>query len=253
MNDSDKDSEDLSEPTRTKITKYTDTGFAKTTTTVKASDANSVSVKPGSYIVTSLSDSFTTSDIPTSLLGSSSSGSCTTTACNSSGFETLKEIFPQLPEKKIFDVFSSSQDIETAIATLCKNANGGLHDSLRSYASVIDVDFSNDLYDSENGIIFGGEESEFSKTDESGEHEVEDQQSLCEKLKELFQKCSNSGKKIRLKVRRSCLWEDTLAKIKRINHDCLNGIVIVQFIGEPAVDEGGPRKEFFSWFLERRM
>ena len=88
-----------------------------------------------------------------------------------------------------------------------------MHDSLRSYASVIDVDFSNDLYDSENDIIFGGEESEFSKTDESAEHEIEDQQSLCEKLKELFQKCSNSEKKIRLKVRRSCLWEDTLAKI----------------------------------------
>ena len=69
--------------------------------------------------------------------------------------------------------------------------------------------------------------------------------SVCEKLKELFQKCSNSGKKIRLKIRRSCLWEDTLAKIKRINHDCLNGIVTVQFIGEPAVDKGGPRKEFF--------
>lgn len=117
------------------------------------------------------------------------------TACNSSGFETLKEIFPQLPEKKISDVFSSSQDIETAIATFCKNANGGLHDSLRSYASVIDIDFSNDLYDSENDIIFGGEESEFSKTDESGEDEIEDQQSLCEKLKELFQKCRNSGKK----------------------------------------------------------
>ena len=35
-NDSEKDSEDLSEPTQTKITKYTDTGIAKTTTTVKS-------------------------------------------------------------------------------------------------------------------------------------------------------------------------------------------------------------------------
>lgn len=175
----------LSEPTQTKITKYTDSGSAETTTTVKASDAKSVSVKPGSYIATSFSDPFTTSDIPTSRLGNSSSGSCTATACNSSEFETLKEIFPQLPENKTFDVFSSSQDIETAKATLCENANGGLHDSLRSYASVIDVNFSNDLYDSENDVIFGGEESEFPKSDESGEHEIEDQQSLCEKLKEL--------------------------------------------------------------------
>lgn len=123
--DSEKDSEDPGEPTQTKITKYTDSGSIKITTAVKASDANSVSVKPRSYIATSLSDPFATSDIPTSLLGSSSSGSYTTTACNSSGFKTLKEIFPQLPEKKIFDVFSSSQDIETAIATLCENANGG--------------------------------------------------------------------------------------------------------------------------------
>lgn len=77
-----------------------------------------------------------------------------------------------------------------------------MHDSLRSYASVIDVDFSNDLYDSENDIIFGGEESKFSKTDESGEDEIEDQQSLCEKLKELFQKCRNSGKKDRAKSKK---------------------------------------------------
>ena len=42
-------------------------------------DAKSVSVKPGSYIATSLCDPFTTS---------------TATTCNSSGFETLKEISP---------------------------------------------------------------------------------------------------------------------------------------------------------------
>lgn len=39
--------------------------------------------------------------------------------------------------------------------------------------------------DSENDIIFGGEESEFPKTDKRGEHEIEDKQSVCEKLKEL--------------------------------------------------------------------
>ena len=89
--------------------------------------------------------------------------------------------FSIAPWKEDIRCFNNSQDIETAIATLCDNANGGLHDSLRSYTSVINVDFSNDLYDSENGIIFG----EFPKSDESGEYEIEDQQSLCEKLKEL--------------------------------------------------------------------
>ena len=34
-------------------------------------------------------------------------------------------------------------------------------------------------------------------------------------------------------------------KNEEINPDSLNGIVTVQFIGEPAVDEGGPQKELF--------
>ena len=59
----------MSEPTQRKITKYTDNGSDETTA-VKASEAKSVSVKPDSYVATSLPDPFTTSDMPTSLLGS---------------------------------------------------------------------------------------------------------------------------------------------------------------------------------------
>ena len=49
-----------------------------------------------------------------------------------SGFETLKETLPQLPDRKIYEVFSDSQDIETAIAKLCEDANAGSCDLLQS-------------------------------------------------------------------------------------------------------------------------
>ena len=110
---------------------------------------------------------------------------------------------------------------------------------------VIDVIDSDDVHEFENDISFSNDRCEYLKIDESAEHVIENQEDICTKLNELFQKCSTSGNKIRLKVRRSCLWEDTLAKMKRVNPDCLNGIVTVLFMREPAVDEGGPRKEFF--------
>ena len=163
-----------------------------------------------------------------------------------SGFETLKEIFPQLPDRKIYEVCSGSQDIETAIAKLCEDANAGSCHPLQSYASVIDVIDSDDVHEFDNDISFSNDGCEYLKIDESAEHVIENQEDICTKSNELFQICSTSGNKIRLKVRRSCLWEDTLAKMKRVNPDCLNGIVTVQFIGEPAVDEGGPRKSFSS-------
>ena len=161
------------------------------------------------------------------------------------GFETLKEIFPQVPDRKIYEVFSDSQDIESAIAKLCEDANAGSCDLLQSYASVIDVIDSYDVEDFENDISLSNDGSGSLKSVENEKYTMENQEDICTKLGELFQKCSTSGNKIRLKVRRSCLWEDTLAKMKRVNPDSLNGIVTVQFIGEPAVDEGGPRKELF--------
>ena len=67
-----------------------------------------------------------------------------------SGFATLKEIFPQLPDRKIYKAFSDSQDMETAIAKLCEDANAGSCDLLHSYASVIDV---TDTYDVDDDDI----------------------------------------------------------------------------------------------------
>ena len=46
---------------------------------------------------------------------------------------------------------------------------------------------------------------------------------------------------LRIKIRRSHVWQDTLFKLKRCSEYDLNKLIKVQFIGEPAVDEGGPR------------
>ena len=85
---------------------------------------------------------------------------------------------------------------------------------------MIDVIDSDDVHELENDISFSDDRCEYLKTDESAEHVIENQEDICTKLNELFQKCSTSGNKIRLKVRRSCLWEDTLAKMKRVTPDC---------------------------------
>lgn len=42
------------------------------------------------------------------------------------------------------------------------------------------------------------------------------------------------------------MWQDAVFKLKRCCAGDLNKLIKVQFIGEPAVDQGGPRNEFFS-------
>ena len=146
-------------------------------------------------------------------------------------------MFPQLPDRKIFEVFSDNQEIETANSV--KMQMQALV-NLFNHMHVINETDSDNVYDFENDISLGNDGCGSLKIDKSEKYMMENQDDLCTKLSELFQKSSTSGNKIRLKVRSSCLWEDTLVKMKRVNPDCLNGIVTVQFIGEPAVDEEGP-------------
>ena len=43
-------------------------------------------------------------------------------------------------------------------------------------------------------------------------------------------------------VRRQYIWEDTLLKLSRLQPGELSKSIKVQFIGEPAVDQGGPSR-----------
>ena len=57
----------------------------------------------------------------------------------------------------------------------------------------------------------------------------------------------DDGSTFRLTVRRKHLFEDTIKGMKRLNDPHKHFRVI--FMGEPSVDEGGPRREFFHLFF----
>jgi hypothetical protein len=42
------------------------------------------------------------------------------------------------------------------------------------------------------------------------------------------------------------VWEDAKIKMKKCSNDEVNNLIKIQLVGEPAVDQGGPRNEFFS-------
>ena len=52
----------------------------------------------------------------------------------------------------------------------------------------------------------------------------------------------------RINVRRLHFFEDAIAAFSRYTFDCTKSLK-VRFIGEPAVDEGGPTREFFRLFV----
>lgn len=157
-----------------------------------------------------------------------------------SGYKSVKDIFPHLPDWKILQALQNTEDIEGAVTRLCDDRTEGLCDQLRSYASVITCnDSTPELLE-----LPVDEVSVPLEVDEHKLHSIEEEE-VYFKLKELALHRVESGNKIRLKVRRSCIWEDTMAKMKRVKREGLSGLVVVQFIVEPAVDDGGPRKEFF--------
>ena len=53
----------------------------------------------------------------------------------------------------------------------------------------------------------------------------------------------------RITVRRSDIWKDSIQCFKRSFDTCKH--LRITFLGEPAVDDGGPRREFFMLFMAR--
>ena len=57
---------------------------------------------------------------------------------------------------------------------------------------------------------------------------------------------------LRIKVRRSHVWEDVKVKLNRCAEEDLEQTLRIQFVGEPGVDQGGPKRELFS-LLHKHM
>eukprot|EP00794_Sanderia_malayensis_P008464 gene8464-9371_t len=182
-----------------------------------------------------------------------SSQFATQTSSTTTPYSIVKDIFPHLSDLAILNALKQSGDVENAVNKLSEKTFGS--DQIDCYASLIG---DNDDWDSDELM-----ESRSCSTSlgvlalhvwtckANTPKEVE--QGLDDQLKELSKKCQDSNNEVKLKVRRSFVWEDTLLKLKRCTKETVNnGMVRVQFIGEPAVDEGGPRKELF-FLIHRHM
>ena len=61
--------------------------------------------------------------------------------------------------------------------------------------------------------------------------------------------CGNEEDRQRIHVRRSNLISDTIRAFSRPTFN-VSKLLKVVFVGEPSVDEGGPRREFFQLIIK---
>ena len=154
----------------------------------------------------------------------------------------LKEIFPNSEERELKDALDSTASLKDATNVVLNENTPSINDA---YASLFNYDIgANDNVDdgdllnifSSADVARAGETSTFA-TDSN----------LQDKLnKHKEAELSSSGEFLRIKVRRQAVWEDTRIKFSRVQDEDLRKPVKVQFIGEPAIDNGGPSREFFS-------
>ena len=60
-------------------------------------------------------------------------------------------------------------------------------------------------------------------------------------------------KNLRFLIRRNCVWQDTIRKLKRTTQEELAYPIRVDFAGESALDAGGPRREYFSLLVDKAV
>jgi hypothetical protein len=150
---------------------------------------------------------------------------------------SLKDMFPARDEQEVKNAIDSTESLEEAVNLLI-NADLSLNDA---YASLLSTATDNcddyvtyhDAFD--DNLILDETATTFST-------DITLQDILNEKKREELK----GEEFLRLKIRRHAVWEDVLFKWKRIQPEDITKPIKVQFIGEPAVDHGGPLREFFS-------
>ena len=157
-------------------------------------------------------------------------------------FHHLKEMFPTKSFQELQSTLQTCQSIEDAVSCLISDngpsGSGSIHDT---YASLLCQDTIEE--DVDDDIIILPDPGELSDQDSStySLNETLQQKVTAWRAKEL-----NSNEYLRLNVRRQHVWKDTLFKLERTEPNELKNSLKVQFIGEPAVDQGGPSREFFT-------
>eukprot|EP00794_Sanderia_malayensis_P006545 gene6544-7283_t len=166
------------------------------------------------------------------IAGSQSSTSISSNA----NLNILKDMFPAKKENELNNALQSHDSLEEAINFLLQVSNA----SVTAYANLMD----------EMETIENEPDESFSCIDIS---DPDDQPStyssneeIQKKLFDLKTSALNPNQYFPLKVTRSNVWQDTLFKLSRVKECELKNSLKVHFVGEPAVDRGGPSRELCS-------
>ena len=150
----------------------------------------------------------------------------------SRGFQSLKEMFPTKNECELRQAVDATGSLEGAINLLVEVQDRSVSDLYGSLLSE-ECEDNNDIYHDEDEPLHE------SKT----LYTVNER--LTEKLKNWKELNMDSSGNLRMKVSRQNVWEESLIKLGRAKEDVCKPIK-VQFIGEPAVDQAGPSREYFG-------
>ena len=146
---------------------------------------------------------------------------------SSTGIQSLKEMFPTKSENELRQALDVSESLEEAINLLVEVQETSVNDL---YGSRLSGECEDDvkIYHNEDELL------DQSKT----LYTVNDK--VREKLQNWKELNMDSSGIFRMKVRRQNVWENSLTKLGKAKP------IKVQFIGEPAVDRGGPSREYFG-------
>lgn len=189
----------------------------------------------------------TSTDDHSEMVFTSNSQACSSQSADQyqSEYNTLSDMFPQLDDYKIREALREAHyNIETAISNILETATPE-RTPQQVYASLPfcnNIDSDEDFKDCDTlNSLMNPCENEKSEGNSSTNKEP-----ISTAIRNLAAEKLEKDRPLRIKVRRSNVWEDAKFKIKKCSDSDLRSIIKVQFVGEPAVDEGGPRNEFYS-------
>ena len=124
-------------------------------------------------------------------------------------------------------------------AAVCNSTSSVSQDIIPAGESCASFQFCNE-YPSDDDVI----ETAFSADTAFLTDANNTNRSFREAVQEISSKALSQEELVRVKVRRTSVWDDAKTKLKRFNAEGWSKSLKVQFVGESAVDEGEPKREF---------
>lgn len=153
-----------------------------------------------------------------------------------SAYESLTEMFPQLGPSEARDaLLTTNNNLEAAVNLIISSqSRSTTHEEVYAafdFCNIIenDTEFLENLNDNpvNDATMLSNEEKE-SRSDENAPFHV--------LIGNLAAKKVNAESSLRIKVRRSHVWEDVKVKMNRCSEEDLQQVIRVQFVEETAVD-----------------